>query len=318
MRRRTRPARRASRSRSPARKALVVSYARCCFPIPDDPIIGVPVQRPRHRDPPRRCSNLADYRKQPDKWMPVTWRRASKPTIRVGDPRRRLESRGRAGGGRRGVSGRAHQHRPRASSNATATRPRSRFELKVRDRKHLAQVVRSIRTMPGVRARSRASAQLTTEERSCHGRKNRLSHLKAPAAIGPYSPGRARRQHGLSVGADPARSGHDGSSSKATFEPQMRQVFDNLTAVAEAAGGSLANAVQLTVYLTDLAQLSRTSTRSWRSTSSEPYPARAAIGVAPLPRGARRRGRRAFSYLIGGLNRCSSLAIAVRAAGHRA
>ena len=56
---------------------------------------------------------------------------------------------------------------------------------------------------------------------------------------------------------------------------------------AEAAGGSLANAVKLTVYLTDLAQLRQGQRDHGRPTSRQPYPARAAVGVAQLPRGAR-------------------------------
>ena len=66
---------------------------------------------------------------------------------------------------------------------------------------------------------------------------------------------------------------------------QIEQVFDNLAAVARAAGGSLQDAVKLTVYLTDLANfpaVNEAMSRRFR----EPYPARAAVGVAALPRGA--------------------------------
>ena len=66
---------------------------------------------------------------------------------------------------------------------------------------------------------------------------------------------------------------------------QIEQVFDNLAAVAEAAGGTLQDAVKLTVYLTDLANfpaVNEVMTRRF----AEPYPARAAVGVAALPRGA--------------------------------
>jgi enamine deaminase RidA (YjgF/YER057c/UK114 family) len=62
-------------------------------------------------------------------------------------------------------------------------------------------------------------------------------------------------------------------------------VFDNLAAVAEASGGSLANAVRLTVYLTDLANFPLVN-EIMADYCREPYPARAAIGVAQLPRGA--------------------------------
>ncbi len=69
------------------------------------------------------------------------------------------------------------------------------------------------------------------------------------------------------------------------MEAQIRRVFDNLAAVAEAAGGSLADLVKLNVYLTDLGHFPLVN-QVMASYFSEPYPARAAIGVAALPRGA--------------------------------
>jgi reactive intermediate/imine deaminase len=68
-------------------------------------------------------------------------------------------------------------------------------------------------------------------------------------------------------------------------ELQIRQVFDNLTAVAEAAGATLADVVKLTVYLTDLGDFA-TVNEIMAEYFTEPYPARAAIGVAQLPKGA--------------------------------
>ena len=68
-------------------------------------------------------------------------------------------------------------------------------------------------------------------------------------------------------------------------ELQIRQVFDNLTAVAEAAGATLANVVKLTVYLTDLGDFA-TVNEIMAEYFTEPYPARAAIGVVQLPKGA--------------------------------
>ena len=62
-------------------------------------------------------------------------------------------------------------------------------------------------------------------------------------------------------------------------------MFDNLAAVAAAAGGSLANAVKLNVYLTDLKNFALVN-EVMAEYFAEPYPARAAIGVAALPRGA--------------------------------
>jgi reactive intermediate/imine deaminase len=69
------------------------------------------------------------------------------------------------------------------------------------------------------------------------------------------------------------------------MEAQVRQVFENLKAVAQAAGGGLADLVKLNVYLTDLAHFPLVN-RVMAEYFQEPYPARAAVGVAALPRGA--------------------------------
>ena len=69
------------------------------------------------------------------------------------------------------------------------------------------------------------------------------------------------------------------------FEAQARRVFENLKAVAEAAGSSLAAAVRVTVYLTDLGQFP-VANKVMAEYFNEPYPARVTIGVAALPRGA--------------------------------
>lgn len=66
---------------------------------------------------------------------------------------------------------------------------------------------------------------------------------------------------------------------------QIKRVFDNLTAVAEAAGGSLSDVVKLNVFLTDLANFA-TVNEIMSEYFQQPYPARAAIGVASLPKGA--------------------------------
>lgn len=68
-------------------------------------------------------------------------------------------------------------------------------------------------------------------------------------------------------------------------EPQIRQVLDNLRAVARAAGGDLSDLVKLNVYLTDLGHFPLVN-QIMAEYFSEPYPARAAVGVASLPRGA--------------------------------
>jgi reactive intermediate/imine deaminase len=107
---------------------------------------------------------------------------------------------------------------------------------------------------------------------------------RAPAAIGPYSQAiRAGNTVYLSgqIPLDPKTM----QVVKGDIGAQIRQVFDNLAAVAEAAGGSLANAVRLTVYLTDLGHFPVVN-EIMAEYCREPYPARAAIGVAQLPRGA--------------------------------
>ena len=105
----------------------------------------------------------------------------------------------------------------------------------------------------------------------------------APAAIGTYSQAvRAGDTVYLSgqIGLDPA-SGNlvDG------FEAQAVRVFENLKAVAEAAGGSLADAVKINIYLTDLGHFAKVNEIMARY-FAQPYPARAAVGIAALPRGA--------------------------------
>jgi reactive intermediate/imine deaminase len=69
------------------------------------------------------------------------------------------------------------------------------------------------------------------------------------------------------------------------FETRARRVFDNLKAVANAAGGDLDRIVKLTLYLTDLSNFA-TVNAVMADYFSEPYPARAAVGVASLPKGA--------------------------------
>ncbi len=68
------------------------------------------------------------------------------------------------------------------------------------------------------------------------------------------------------------------------FEARARQVFENLKAVAEAAGGTLDQIVKVTIFLTDLNDFA-TVNSVMESYFSKPYPARAAIGVASLPKG---------------------------------
>jgi reactive intermediate/imine deaminase len=107
---------------------------------------------------------------------------------------------------------------------------------------------------------------------------------RAPAAIGPYSQAiRAGSTVYLSgqIPLDPA----SGELVAGDIEAQAVRVFENLKAVAEAAGGSLRQAAKITIYLTDLGDFASVNAIMARY-FEPPYPARATLGVAALPRGA--------------------------------
>ncbi|MBW8055409.1 MAG: RidA family protein [Acidiferrobacterales bacterium] len=107
---------------------------------------------------------------------------------------------------------------------------------------------------------------------------------QAPQAIGTYS-------QAVKVGPTVYLSGQiplDPQTMELVdgdMRAQITRVFDNLKAVAGAAGGSLADVVKLTVYLTDLLHFALIN-EVMASYFNEPFPARAAIGVAALPKGA--------------------------------
>jgi reactive intermediate/imine deaminase len=114
--------------------------------------------------------------------------------------------------------------------------------------------------------------------------KRQIHTDSAPAAIGTYSQAiQAGDTVYLSgqIPLEPATM----ELVRGGIEAQIRQVFQNLQAVAVAAGGTLADVVKLNVYLTDLANFS-TVNEIMAEHFVEPYPARAAIGVSQLPRGA--------------------------------
>ena len=106
----------------------------------------------------------------------------------------------------------------------------------------------------------------------------------APQAIGTYS-------QGIKVNDSVYLSGQiplDPATMKLVdgpFEVQVRRVFDNLAAVAEAAGGSLANVVKLNVFLIDLSNFAIVN-EVMAEYFDAPYPARVAVGVAALPKDA--------------------------------
>ena len=106
----------------------------------------------------------------------------------------------------------------------------------------------------------------------------------SPAAIGPYS---QAIKTGLvvflsgQIGLDPGTK----ELASGDFEKQVRQAFANLDAVARAAGGTLADAVKLSLFLTDLGQFAKVN-EIMAELVPQPYPARSTVGVSSLPRGA--------------------------------
>ncbi len=107
---------------------------------------------------------------------------------------------------------------------------------------------------------------------------------QAPAAIGTYSQAvRAGNTVYLSgqIPLDPAT----GEMAKGDVEAQIRRVFENLKAVIGASGGTFSNVVKVNVYLTDLGNFALVN-KVMAEYIAQPYPARAAVGVAALPRGA--------------------------------
>ena len=113
--------------------------------------------------------------------------------------------------------------------------------------------------------------------------KKTIHTAAAPQAIGTYS-------QAVRSGDTVYMSGQIGLDPQSMqmvdgIDAQIVRVFENLKAVAAAAGGSLDDAVRVTVYLTDLANFARVN-ETMAKYFHEPYPARAAVGVASLPRGA--------------------------------
>ena len=110
-----------------------------------------------------------------------------------------------------------------------------------------------------------------------------IQTMQAPAAIGTYS-------QAVKVGDTVYLSGQIGLDPASMqlvegIEAQVRRVFDNLKAVTEAAGGDMSDVVKLNVFLIDLANFALVNT-IMAEYFTQPYPARAAVGVASLPRGA--------------------------------
>lgn len=111
-----------------------------------------------------------------------------------------------------------------------------------------------------------------------------ISTPLAPKAIGTYS-------QAVKCGSTVYVSGqipldpNTGELVTSSMEAQIRRVFDNLRAIIEAAGGTFAHVAKLNIFLTDLSHFALVN-QVMSQYFSEPYPARAAIGVAALPKGA--------------------------------
>jgi guanosine-3',5'-bis(diphosphate) 3'-pyrophosphohydrolase len=146
-------------------EGLLVAYARCCFPIPDDPIFaflsagrGVVVHR-------ENCVNVEDYRKHPENWLPVTWQAAAD---RVFASEIRIDVANKMGvlaAVAAAISSNDTNIERVAVEERDSDTSALVFELRVRHRKHLARVVRVIRRMPEVLRVSRTIA--------AHGRNHR-------------------------------------------------------------------------------------------------------------------------------------------------
>lgn len=113
--------------------------------------------------------------------------------------------------------------------------------------------------------------------------KSIIATANAPAAIGTYS-------QAVKVGYTVYFSGQIGLDPETMqlvdgIEAQIARVFENMKAVAEEAGGSLENVVKVNVFLTDLAHYTKFN-EMMAEYFPQPYPARAVVGVAALPRGA--------------------------------
>ena len=139
-------------------EGLLVTYARCCFPIPDDPIMaylspgrGVTIHR-------QNCGNLEEYRKHPEKWIPVSWQDSgdrlftSEIKVEVANTMGVLAA--VASSIASTLTNIDHVSLLERDGDSSALR----FELQVRDRQQLARILRTVRRMPDVLRVSRTIA----------------------------------------------------------------------------------------------------------------------------------------------------------------
>jgi reactive intermediate/imine deaminase len=114
--------------------------------------------------------------------------------------------------------------------------------------------------------------------------KSIVSTAGAPAAIGPYSQA-VRVGNVVYLSGQIALDPVTGQLIDGGFDAQVDRAFRNLAAVAQAAGGSLADVVKLTLFLTDLSHFPKVNEIT-QAHFAQPFPARSTVGVASLPRGA--------------------------------
>lgn len=130
-------------------EGMVVNYARCCYPIPGDEIVGF-MSSGRgiviHR---ANCRNLTEFRKHPSKWIPVDWKRSVKGDFHSEIQVRTFDRVGLLAEVAGRISG-THTNIDHVRVDTEGDASLLIFRVKVRDRKQLAQVVRSIRNIPGV------------------------------------------------------------------------------------------------------------------------------------------------------------------------
>ncbi len=130
-------------------EGLVVDYGRCCYPVPGDDIIGFMSSGRGIVIHSESCRNLAEYRKQPSKWIPVSWTRRPKREFLSEIHVRTMD--------RVGLLAEIAAKISATDCNIDAVRVDTEadgavqvFRLRVRDRKHLDQVMRNLRDVPGV------------------------------------------------------------------------------------------------------------------------------------------------------------------------
>jgi guanosine-3',5'-bis(diphosphate) 3'-pyrophosphohydrolase len=139
-------------------EGLLVTYARCCFPIPNDPIMaylsagrGVMIHR-------QNCGNLAEYRKQPDKWLSVAWE-STRGRLFSSDIQLEINNRvGVLAAVASSIAGTETNIDQVSLEERDVNSSSLKFQVQVRDRKHLARVLRTVRRMPDVQRVSRTLA----------------------------------------------------------------------------------------------------------------------------------------------------------------